>query len=65
LGPDSAINYLDFASALGRGNGKKIMDSLDSFKCLRPLKVGSKTYAYYSLPVAEKNVLKVISRLPF
>jgi aconitate hydratase len=41
------------------------MTSLDSFKCLRPLKVGSKTYAYYSLPVAEKNGLKGISRLPF
>src|SRR6202453_1374524 len=41
------------------------MDSLDSFKCLRPLKVGSKTYAYFSLPVAEKNGLKGISRLPF
>jgi aconitate hydratase A / 2-methylisocitrate dehydratase len=41
------------------------MASLDSFKCLRPLKVGSKTYAYCSLPVAEKNGLKGISRLPF
>ena len=41
------------------------MTSLDSFKCLKPLKVGSKTYAYYSLPVAEKNGLKGISRLPF
>jgi len=41
------------------------MASLDSFRCLRPLKVGSKTYAYYSLPVAEKNGLKGISRLPF
>jgi len=41
------------------------MDSLDSFKCLRPLKVGSKTYAYYSLPAAEKGGLKGISRLPF
>jgi aconitate hydratase len=41
------------------------MDSFDSFKCLRPLKVGSKTYAYYSLPIAEKNGLKGISRLPF
>jgi aconitate hydratase len=41
------------------------MDSLDSFRCLRSLKVGSKTYAYYSLPVAEKNGLKGISRLPF
>src|SRR5580698_75616 len=41
------------------------MASLDSFKCLRPLKVGSRTYAYYSLPAAEKNGLKGISRLPF
>src|SRR5471032_1823051 len=42
-----------------------VMTSLDSFKCCRTLKVGSKTYAYYSLPVAEKNGLKGISRLPF
>jgi aconitate hydratase len=41
-----------------------VMTSLDSFKCCRPLKVGSKTYAYYSLPIAEKNGLKGISRLP-
>src|SRR6476469_1263541 len=41
------------------------MASLDSFKCLRPLKVGSKTYAFYSMPEAEKNGLKGISRLPF
>ena len=41
------------------------MTSLDSFKCCRTLKVGSKTYAYYSLTVAEKNGLKGISRLPF
>ncbi|HML08168.1 MAG TPA: aconitate hydratase AcnA [Xanthobacteraceae bacterium] len=41
------------------------MASLDSFRCLRPLKVGSKTYAFYSLPAAEKNGLKGISRLPF
>jgi aconitate hydratase len=61
----SAINYLQFAPAGGRHDGKIIMTSLDSFKCLRPLKVGSKTYAYYSLPVAEKNGLKGISRLPF
>jgi aconitate hydratase len=44
---------------------EKVMDSLDSFKCLRPLKVGSKNYAYFSLPAAEKNGLKGISRLPF
>jgi aconitate hydratase len=41
------------------------MTSLDSFRCCRSLKVGNKTYAYYSLPVAEKNGLKGISRLPF
>jgi aconitate hydratase len=41
------------------------MASLDSFKCLRPLKVGSKTYAFYSLPAAEQNGLQGISRLPF
>src|SRR5437868_9476503 len=41
------------------------MTSLDSFRCCKPLKVGSKTYAYYSLPAAEKNGLKSISRLPF
>ena len=41
------------------------MTSLDSFRCCKPLKVGSKTYAYYSLPTAEKNGLKGISRLPF
>src|SRR5205823_5567017 len=41
------------------------MTSLDSFRCCRTLKVGSKTYAYYSLPAAEKNGLKGISRLPF
>ena len=41
------------------------MTSLDSFKCCKSLKVGGKTYAYYSLPVAEKNGLKGISRLPF
>ncbi len=41
------------------------MTSLDSFRCCRTLKVGSRSYAYYSLPVAEKNGLKGISRLPF
>jgi aconitate hydratase len=41
------------------------MTSLDSFKCTRTLKVGSRSYVYYSLPVAEKNGLKGISRLPF
>src|SRR6195952_4065045 len=41
------------------------MASLDSFKCQKTLKVGAKTYVYYSLPAAEKNGLKGISRLPF
>src|SRR5271166_6108625 len=41
------------------------MTSLDSFRCCKPLKVGSRTYAFYSLSTAEKNGLKGISRLPF
>ncbi|HWK87324.1 MAG TPA: aconitate hydratase AcnA [Xanthobacteraceae bacterium] len=41
------------------------MASLDSFKCRRSLKIGKKTYDYYSLPAAEKNGLAGISRLPF
>src|SRR6478736_7416197 len=41
------------------------MTLLDSFKCRKTLKVGSKTYVYYSLAAAEKNGLKGISRLPF
>ena len=41
------------------------MTSLDSFRCCKTLKVGSKTYAFYSLAAAEKNGLKGISRLPF
>ncbi|MEZ5773608.1 MAG: aconitate hydratase AcnA [Hyphomicrobiaceae bacterium] len=39
--------------------------SLDSFKCLRSLKVGDETYDYFSLVEAEKNGLAGISRLPF
>jgi aconitate hydratase len=41
------------------------MTSLDSFRCCKILQVGSKTYAYFSLPTAERNGLKGISRLPF
>ena len=41
------------------------MTSLDSFKCQKTLKVGGKTYVYYSLPAAEKNGLKGISKLPY
>ena len=40
------------------------MPSLDSFNCRKNLKVGSKTYVYYSLKAAEKNGLKGISKLP-
>jgi aconitate hydratase len=38
--------------------------SLDSFKCRKTLKVGAKTYTYFSLKAAEKNGLSGISRLP-
>jgi aconitate hydratase len=41
------------------------MSSLDSFKCRMTLKVGNKSYAYFSLAAAEKNGLKGISRLPY
>jgi len=41
------------------------MTSLDSFKCRKTLRVGLKTYVYYSLPAAEKNGLKDISKLPY
>src|SRR5437764_922080 len=44
---------------------KAAMTSLDSFKCAKTLAVGAKTYVYYSLPEAEKNGLRGISRLPF
>ena len=41
------------------------MTSLDSFRCCKTLQVGSKSYAYFSIPTAERNGLKGISRLPF
>src|SRR5438874_4775267 len=41
------------------------MTSLNTFKSQKTLKVGRKTYVYYSLPAAEKNGLKGISKLPF
>ena len=41
------------------------MTSLDSFRCCKTLQVGSKSYAYFSLPTAERNGLKGIARLPF
>src|SRR5215510_8894306 len=39
--------------------------SLDSFKCRKTLKVGAKSYGYFSLPDAEKNGLAGLSKLPF
>jgi aconitate hydratase len=41
------------------------MTSLDSFRCCKILQAGGKSYAYFSLPIAERNGLKGISRLPF
>jgi aconitate hydratase len=41
------------------------MTSMDSFKCRRKLKVGAKTYDYFSLKTAEKNGLAGVSQLPF
>jgi aconitate hydratase len=52
-------------AAPSAGMGQRAMTSIDSFKCTRTLKLGNRNYVYYSLPVAEKNGLKGISRLPF
>ena len=38
--------------------------SLDSFKSKTNLKVGDKTYTYFSIPLAEKNGLPGVSKLP-
>ncbi len=42
-----------------------MIQSLNSFKARRTLKVGKKSYTYYSLKAAEKNGLQGISQLPF
>jgi aconitate hydratase len=39
--------------------------SNDSFNCRKTLDVEGKTYVYYSLPDAEANGLKGISKLPY
>jgi aconitate hydratase len=39
--------------------------SLDSFKSKKTLKVGAKTYTYFSLKAAERNGLEGVSRLPY
>ncbi|MFM9862563.1 MAG: aconitate hydratase AcnA [Micropepsaceae bacterium] len=41
------------------------MTTHDSFKSKKTLKVGTKTYTYYSLKAAEKNGLTGISKLPY
>ncbi|MCA0407529.1 MAG: aconitate hydratase AcnA, partial [Proteobacteria bacterium] len=41
------------------------MMSLDSFKCRKTLSVDGKTYTYFSLPEAEKNGLRNVSKLPY
>jgi aconitate hydratase len=41
------------------------MTSFDSFKCRKILKVGTRSYVYWSLAAAEKNGLRGVSRLPF
>jgi hypothetical protein len=58
-------NPIPYGRPLPVGWEPSNMTSLDSFRCCKPLKVGSRTYAFYSLTVAEKNGLKGISRLPF
>ena len=40
------------------------MRSLDSFKSLSELKVGSKTYKYYNFKKAAQNGLEGIEKLP-
>src|SRR5215475_5392469 len=40
------------------------MPSIDSLQTRKELKVGSKTYQYYSLPAAEAAGLKDVSKLP-
>jgi aconitate hydratase len=42
-----------------------VTTSLDTFKSRRTLSAGGKSYVYFSLPAAEKNGLKGISRLPY
>src|SRR5207253_8918664 len=48
--------YRSTHAALTRLDGKPTaMTSLDSFRCCKPLKAGSRTYAFYSLVAAGKN----------
>src|ERR1700733_8797117 len=45
--------------------GAPVTQSLDSFKSRKTLKVGTKSYVYFSLTAAEKNGLKGVSKLPY
>ena len=45
--------------------GFPVTQSLDSFKCRKTLKVGGKSYVYFSLAAAEKNGLKGAAKLPY
>ena len=48
-----------------RATKKKSPKHPNSFKALRTLKVGAKSYTYFSLKQAEKNGLDGISALPY
>src|ERR1700748_1852941 len=52
------------STSLHRKKGPRVT-SLDSFKCRKTLKVGNKSYTYFSLAAAEKNGLKGASQLPY
>ncbi|MGA9199227.1 MAG: hypothetical protein WBZ67_01775, partial [Pseudolabrys sp.] len=52
-------------AGLRRKGNFVIKQYLNSFGARQTLAVGEKTYAYYSLPAAEKNGLSSVSRLPF
>jgi aconitate hydratase len=72
--PAGVIEFMDLAHHLADAAGLNMKAegaspvtkaSLDTFKSRRTLDVGNKSYAYFSLPEAEKNGLTGISRLPF
>src|ERR1700722_41323 len=45
--------------------GLFVTQSLDSFKSRKTLKVGTKSYVYFSLTAAEKNGVKGVAKLPY
>jgi aconitate hydratase len=52
------------AYVLEKYRGIRAVPALDSFRCRKTLKVGGKTYRYYSLKAAEQNGLAGIGQLP-